>query len=303
MAERVATVAVRGSERTNWLPGFVLLSAIWGSSFVLIKVAVDAGVAPLWVALARCLFGAATLWGVCAVQRASLPRDLRTWGHAAVVALLLNAVPFTLFAYGETQVSSVLAGVWNATTPLTTLVFVLLLVPQENPTPRRIVGLLIGFGGVLVVLGVWHGVGGGVLVGSLACLGATTCYGAGFAYTRRFFSGRTESAAALTTVQLTCATAQLALGAVVFGSVPRWPGLTAVGALVLLGAVGTGLAFLLNLRVIRAAGSTIASTVTYATPLWSTALGAILLAEPVGWNTVLGGALVIAGVLFARSAR
>ncbi|MCI2416267.1 DMT family transporter [Saccharopolyspora sp. K220] len=303
MAKQVADVSARGTGQVTWLPGFVLLSAIWGSSFVLIRVAVDAGVAPLWVALARCLFGAAALCGVCAVQRASMPRDLRTWGHAAVVGLLLNAAPFTLFAYGETHVSSVLAGVWNATTPLTTLVFVLLLVPQENPTVRRMIGLLIGFGGVLVVLGVWHGVGGGVLVGSLACLGATTCYGAGFAYTRRFFSGRTESAAALTTMQLTCATAQLALGAVLFGSVPEWPGVTAVGSLVLLGAVGTGLAFLLNLRVIRAAGSTIASTVTYVTPLWSTALGAILLAEPVGWNTVLGGALVIAGVLFARSAR
>ncbi|WP_223839440.1 DMT family transporter [Saccharopolyspora pogona] len=251
----------------------------------------------------RCLFGAVALWLVCAAQRVPVPHDPRTWGHAAVVALLLNAVPFTLFAYGETHVSSVLAGVWNATTPLTTLVFVLLLVPQEKPTARRMVGLLIGFGGALVVLGVWRGVGGGVLVGSLACLTATTCYGAGFAYTRRFFSGRAESATALTAVQLTCATTQLALAAAVVGSVPAWPGATAFGSLVLLGAVGTGLAFLLNMRVIRAAGSTIASTVTYLTPLWSTALGGVLLAEPVGWNTLLGGALVIAGVLFARTSR
>ncbi len=244
MAERLVESAERGTER--WLPGFVLLSAIWGSSFVLIKVAVDAGVAPVWVALARCLFGASALWLVCAAQRVPVPRDPRTWGHAAAVAFLLNAVPFTLFAYGETQVSSVLAGVWNATTPLTTLVFVLLLVPQEKPTARRMVGLLIGFGGALVVLGVWRGVGGGVLVGSLACLAATTCYGAGFAYTRRFLSGRAESATALTAVQLTCATTQLALAATVVGAVPAWPGATAFGSLVLLGAVGTGLAFLLR---------------------------------------------------------
>ena len=287
---------------TRWAPGFVLLSAIWGSSFVLIKVAVDAGVAPVWVALWRCFFGALALWLFCLVQRVRLPRSRRLWAHAAIVAGLHNAVPFTLFAFGETQVSSVLAGVWNATTPLTTLVFVLFLVPDEHPTRRRLLGLLIGFSGVLVVLGVWRGIEGGLLVGSLACLGATTFYGAGFAYTKRFFSGGSESASALIAMQLGCATVELAVVSPVLGGAPIWPGATAAACLVLLGAVGTGIAFLLNMRVIRVAGSTIAATVTYVTPLWSTALGAILLAEPVGWNTAVGGALVIAGVVFARSA-
>jgi drug/metabolite transporter (DMT)-like permease len=288
---------------TRWAPGFVLLSAIWGASFALIKVAVDAGVAPVWVALWRCLFGALALWVVCLAQRASLPRDWRTWGHAAVVAALLNAAPFALFAYGETHVSSVLAGIWNATTPLTTLVFVLVLVPAEHPTTRRALGLLLGFVGVLVVLGVWRGVDGGLLFGSLACLAATTCMGAGFAYTRRFFSGRAESASVLSAVQITCATVELALVSPVVGGGPTWPGLGVGVCLVVLGAVGTGVAYILNLTVIRAAGSTIASTVTYVIPLWSTLLGAVLLAEPIGWNTVAGGVVVIAGVLFTRGAR
>jgi drug/metabolite transporter (DMT)-like permease len=285
----------------RWAAKFVALSAIWGSSFALIKVAVDAGVSPLWVALWRCLFGALTLWAICLVQRVAVPRDRRTWGHACVVAVLLNAVPFALFAYGETQVSSVLAGVWNATTPLTTLVFVLALVREEHPTRRRALGLLLGFVGVLIVLGVWRGAGGGLLAGSLACLAATTCYGAGFACTRRFFSGGRHTASALSAVQITCATAQLALITPVVSGGPVWPGARAAAALVVLGAVGTGLAYVLNLDVIRAAGSTIASTVTYVTPLWSTLLGALLLAEPVGWNTVVGGALVIGGVLFTRA--
>jgi drug/metabolite transporter (DMT)-like permease len=267
---------------TRWMPGFVLLSAIWGASFALIKVAVDAGVAPVWVALWRCLFGALALWVICLTQRAPIPRGRRTWGHAAVVAALLNAAPFTLFAYGETQVSSLLAGIWNATTPLTTLMFVLVLVPKEHPTTRRVLGLLLGFAGVLVVLGVWRAVDGGLLFGSLACLAATTCYGAGFAYTRRFFSGRAESASALSAVQITCATVELALITPLIGDAPTWPGLGASASLVMLGAVGTGVAYILNLTVIRAAGSTIASTVTYVTPLWSTLLGAVLLAEPTG---------------------
>jgi drug/metabolite transporter (DMT)-like permease len=182
-----------------------------------------------------------------------------------------------------------------------TLVFVLALVPQERATPVRLLGLLLGFVGVLCVLGGWRGLSGGTLAGGLACLGATTCYGAGFAYTRRFFSGRGGSATALTALQLGWATAELALVTPFVDGAPGWPGASAAAALALLGVVGTGYAFILNLRVIRAAGPTVASTVTYVIPLWSTALGAVLLNEPVGWNTVVGGALVVAGVLVTRA--
>ncbi len=288
------------SETARWAPAFVTLSVIWGSSFALIKVAVDAGVTPMWVALWRCVFGALALLVVCGVRRAALPRDRAAWGHAFVVAVLANAAPFALFAFGETRVSSVLAGVWNATTPLTTLVFVLVVVPLERPTLGRLLGLLVGFAGVLVVLGVWDGPAGATVTGSLACLGATTCYGAGFAYTRRFFSGRPESAAALSAVQIVCAAVELALVTPVISGAPSWPGAGAFAALVVLGAGGTGIAFVMNLGVIRSAGPTVASTVTYLTPLWSTLLGALLLSEPLGWNTVAGGFVVIAGVLLAR---
>jgi drug/metabolite transporter (DMT)-like permease len=289
--------------QTRWMSRYVALSAIWGSSFVLIKVAVDAGVTPVWVALWRCLFGALTLLAICLTSRTPIPRDWRTWGHATVAAVLLNTVPFTLLSYGETQVSSVLAGVLNATTPLAALVFGLLLIPDERSTPRRVFGLLVGFCGVLVVLGVWRGVDGNLLAGSLACLGATACYGAGFAYTRRFISGLRVSASALSAMQVTCATVQLALVALWSGAGPNWPGVDAAICLLGLGVVGTGIAYIMNLTVIRAAGSTIAATVTYVMPLWSTVLGAVLLAEPLGWNTVVGGAMVIAGVLVAQRAR
>ncbi|WP_245886229.1 DMT family transporter [Umezawaea tangerina] len=279
---------------------FVLLSAIWGSSFALIKVAVDAGVPPVQVALARCLFGALALWAICAAQGAAVPRDRRTWGHAAVVAVLLNTVPFTLLAFGESKVDSVLAGVLNATTPLTTLAFTLLVVPGERVTRTRLAGLLLGFAGVLVLLGVWRGLDGDVLVGGLACLAATTCYGAGFAYTRRFFSGGPHRASALSALQMTCATVQLGLAAPVLSGTLAWPGAHAVLALVVLGAVGTGYAYVINLDLIREAGPTLAASVTYVTPLWSTALGAVLLGEPVGWHTFLGGAVVIGGIVLTR---
>ncbi|MEV0402581.1 DMT family transporter [Actinoallomurus sp. NPDC050550] len=292
----------RPGETARWVPGFVVLSVIWGASFALIKVAIEAGVPPMWVAFWRCLFGLVALGVVCAVRREAPPRDRRLWAHALVVAALLNAVPFALFSYAETHVSSVVAGVVNGATPLTTLLFAVALIPSERPTLRRSLGLLTGFGGVLLVLGAWRGLGGAT-VGSLACLGATVCYGAGFTYTRRFFSGRTESAAVLSAVQILCATAELAAVTPLWAGPPAWPGAGAATALVVLGAVGTGLAYILNLGVIRAAGPTVAATVTYLTPLWSTLLGAVLLSEPLGWNTVTGGLVILTGVIVARSRR
>ncbi|MEU9073284.1 DMT family transporter [Kitasatospora sp. NPDC048538] len=285
----------------RWLPGFVALSAIWGASFALIKVAVEAGVPPVWVAFWRCALGAATLWAILLLRRGGAPRDRALWGHSAVVAVLLNSVPFTLFSFGETRVSSVLAGVLNATTPLFTLLFAVLVVPQERrPGVRRLCGLAVGFAGVLTVLGVWRGIGSGEAVGGLACLAAACCYGAGFAYLRRFLSGRPESVVALSAVQITCATAESAVIAPLAAGAPHWPGAGGAGALLVLGAVGTGLAYLLNLGLVRTAGTGVASAVTYVMPLWSTALGAVLLAEPVGWNALVGGALVVAAVALTR---
>ncbi|MFD5461549.1 DMT family transporter [Kitasatospora sp. NPDC127059] len=286
----------------RWWPGFVALSVIWGASFALIKVAVDAGVPPVWVALWRSLLGATTLWAVLLLRGGRAPRDRALWGHSAAVAVLLNTVPFTLFSFGETRVSSVLAGVMNATTPLFALLFAVLTVPEERrPGARRLAGLALGFVGVLTVLGVWRGLGAGELTGALACLAAACCYGAGFAYLRRFLSGRPETATTLSAAQITCATVELALIAPAAGGAPHWPGGAAATALLVLGALGTGLAYLLNLGLVRAAGTAVASAVTYVMPLWSTALGAALLAEPVGWNALAGGVLVVAAVVLTRS--
>lgn len=105
--------------RVRWEAQFGLLAAIWGFSFLFIKVG-DQSLAPLQVALARVLFGSATLLLVLAIRREALPRGWRLWIHLATAAFLVNVVPFSLFAYGETQVTSVAAGIWNATTPLLT---------------------------------------------------------------------------------------------------------------------------------------------------------------------------------------
>lgn len=283
----------------GWHVPFVGLAAIWGASFLFIKVAVD-DLPPLLIALARCALGATVLLAVLAVRREGLPRSPRVWGHLAVVALLANAVPFTLFAAAEQHISSVLAGLWNATTPLLTLAVVVVALPQERPTAARVGGLLIGFLGVVVVLGPWQGVGGAQLAGQLMCLGATTGYGLAFPYLRRTLSGRPESALSMSAGQLLCATAMLAVAAPLAGPVDG-VGIDTAGSMLALGALGTGLAYVLNFTIIRRAGATIASTVTYVIPLFSTALGIVVLGERPTWNEALGALVVLAGVACAQA--
>jgi drug/metabolite transporter (DMT)-like permease len=232
--------------------------------------------------------------------------DWRVLAHAAVTALLLNTVPFVLLAYGETRVSSVEAGVLNAATPLFTVIFAILLIPSERPGRWRLVGLALGLVGVSVVLGVWQLTPEGsavVLLGGLCCLGAAMCYGAGFAYTRRHLTGLPLPAATVAALQVSCATVELALAAPLIGGAPGTPGrhgAAVVGALAVLGVLGTGVAYLLNTRLVRTAGATVASTVTYAIPVWSTGIGAVLLGEAVGWSTVVGGVLVVAAIALTR---
>ncbi len=143
----------------TWQLQFALTSAIWGSSFLFIKV-LDRHWPALWVAFGRILLGAVTLALLVVLRRERFPTDRRLWLHSVVAAALFNAVPFSLFAFGEKHVSSVMAGLWNATTPLWVLVVLLLAFPEERPTRRRLVGIGTGFLGVALLLGPWRGLGG-----------------------------------------------------------------------------------------------------------------------------------------------
>ena len=275
-----------------WRLQFVLLATIWGSSFLCIKV-LGEDWAPLHVALGRVSLGALFLVGVLVVRRDALPRGRVVWGHLAVVGLLMNALPFTLFAYGETKISSVLAGLWNATTPLMTLLVVLVLMREERPDRRRLAGLAGGFAGVTLLLGPWKGLGGDQLLGHVACLAAAACYGMGLPDTRRHLSGRPEGGVSLAAAQLLCATAMLAVLAPLAGAPTTALGADAVVSLAVLGILGSGVAYVLTHAIIRAAGPTTFSTVTYLIPVVSTALGVAVLSEPLGWNEPAGAAIVL----------
>ncbi|WDZ87941.1 DMT family transporter [Micromonospora cathayae] len=286
----------------DWLPGFVLLAAIWGSSFLFIKIGVRE-LHPLYVTLGRVAAGAATLLVVLAVLRDRLPRDPRLWLHLTVVAAFGVAIPFTLFGYGEQRIPSMLAGIWNATTPLVVLPMAVLVFRTERLTVRRAVGLALGFVGVLVVLGVWQGLGGVAFTGQLMCFGAAACYGLSIPYQKRFIAGRTESGLSLSAAQLLLATVQLAVVSPLVAGAPPMPtalSLDVVASVLALGAFGTGLAFVINLHNIRVVGASTASTVTYLIPVFAVLIGAVVLDETPTWHQPVGALIVLLGVAVSQ---
>jgi len=275
-----------------------VLALIWGCSFLFIKIAVG-GLVPLQVAFGRMLLGALVLAAVVAARRDPWPSSARVWGHLAVLGLVSNAVPFTLFAVGEQRVSSGLAGVFNATTPLWTALLALPLLPAERLTPRRLAGLLLGFAGVLVLLAPWRPSlthRPGAVAGEVACLLAAASYGLAFVYTRRYLQDTGLTVPVLAASQLACGTVELGLAVLVAGrAAPRLDGGIAA-ALLALGVVGTGLAYLLNFALVRDVGATRASTVTYLIPLVAVTLGLLALGERLAWTELAGMAVVLAGV-------
>lgn len=286
----------------RWLPPMVLLAMIWGSSFLFIKVAVSE-LPPLYVALGRVASGALALLLFLVVRRDRLPRQAAFWAHNAVVSVFGIAVPFTLFAYGEQRISSVLAGIWNSMTPLVVLPLAVFAFRTEKLTLRRVVGLSLGLAGAMVLLGVWRGVGGSSLAGQLMCLGAASGYGVAIPYTKRFISPRAESGLAMSACQLVVASVILGVAApLVTGSVPDLAALSprVVASVLTLGAVGTGFAFVIHMRNIRFVGASVASMVTYIIPVFATLIGVLVLHERLSWFQPVGAVLVLVGVALSQ---
>lgn len=295
---------MRSLRSAPWPVWFFALGLIWGCSFLFIKLGLEA-LTPVGVAFGRLTIGAVTMLLIARATGTRLPRARRTWGYLALVALLFCSIPFTLFAWGETQVSSILAGIINACTPLATLVIVLSAFPEERPTRERIVGLGIGFLGVLVVVGVWEGIGGSELAGVLACIAAITCYGLAFPLTRRHLVGSGNGPIAIAAAQVTLAALFLlpvAAASTLLGSpiVTGPPSAATIAGMLALGGLGSGVAYVLNTHIVSVAGGTVASSVTYVTPLVSVAAGALLLGEPLTWHEPVGGAVVLLGVAISQ---
>lgn len=274
------------------------LGGIWGTSFLLIKIALE-GLPPLGIALGRCVAGALTLWAYVLLRRRPVPRAAGVWARMALVGLVANALPFALFAWGELHVTSGVAGVYNATTPLFTLAIAIAFLPNERATAERVAGLLLGFAGIVVVLGPWRGIGDNSVLGQLACLAAGASYGVGLVHVRRVISPMRLDVVAQTACQLTAAAVMLAVATPLAGGDVdlTW---RVSGAVLALGALGTGLALIVYNGLIHDIGPTSTSLVTFVVPVIAVALGAVVLDEPLTWNLFAGAAVVVAGVALAE---
>ncbi|MFF2848193.1 DMT family transporter [Streptomyces sp. NPDC058001] len=297
-----ATAAPARRRPLDWRLRFGALSLIWGFSFLLIKVGTH-GYAPFQVTLGRLAFGTAVLAVALLVKRERLPRGARTWGHLAVSAFLLNAVPFSLFAYAELTVPSTLAGICNATSPLWGMALSLVALSEDRPTRRRVAGLGIGFLGVLTVLGAWQGFQGLDFKGTAMALLASLSYPIGWIYVRRTLAGSPHSNLSLTGGQLLLATVQLAVVTPLFTSLPTRFAVVPLLAIVVLGALGTGLALLMQYGLVAEVGPTTGQMVTYFIPVIATAAGVAILGEPLSWSTPVGAVIIIAGAALTQSRR
>jgi len=255
---------------------------------------------PAQIVLGRLVAAAVVMLPVLAVRGQRLPRHLAPWAHLVAMAVITNIAPYFLFAWGEERITSSLAGVVNATTPLFTLLLAVT-TRTERLTLLRALGLPLGFAGVVVLAAPWHGHGlGGSLLGIGASLLASGCYAAGYVYARRFLTGRALPALVLSTGQMLAGSVLLGAVAPVVASQPLTLTPSVVTSVVVLGVLGTGIAYVLNYRLIEAEGATAASTVTYLIPIVAVALGVIVLSEPATWNLLAGAAIILVSVALSE---
>ncbi|GAA2566250.1 DMT family transporter [Microbacterium binotii] len=279
---------------------FVLTGIIWGSSFLFMKVALG-GLSPAQVAWSRLVLGAVTLGIFVAVRRETLPRRLVVWMHMLVLALSFCVVPFLLFSWAQQHVTSGLASIYNATTPIMTAVMAWAVFRVEKLRIIQIAGILIGILGVMVIIAPWQGLAPDQsLIAQFAILGATACYGFSLAYMRRFTSDSGMSPLVFSFLNIGIAAVIMLVLTPFIALTPVRLDAAIIVCLVLLGCLGTGVAYIWNQNVLRAWGPTRASTVTYITPVVGVVLGAVVLGETVSWNEPAGALVVFLGILLAQ---
>jgi drug/metabolite transporter (DMT)-like permease len=282
--------------KTAHLLQLLLLSAVWGVSFLLIRIAGDS-FPPLWVALLRCSSGALLLWSVMFFGRRSLPpRSLLPW--LLPVALFNNAIPFTFFAWGERTIPSSTAAVVNATTPIWTLL-ISLAVQRGHATARMIAGVLLSFAGVvLVVYG--HAAGeetpsgrAGLALGVALVVMASLCYAIATVMAKAKLKG--IDPIGLATTQLTLASLLL-LPMALAGAHPAAVRASSIAAIATLGLAGSGIAYLLYYNLLAHVSATHVAAVTYLLPIWGLFWG-LLAHESIGWTAFFGVVVVVCGLV------
>jgi drug/metabolite transporter (DMT)-like permease len=276
------------------------MALIWGSSFLF--TALSLRFLPFYgVAFWRTFLGGAAMFGLVFLLKLQLPKGTQ-WFHLWVAGVLMSAIPFALFSFAQQSTTSSLAAIIGATTPIFTLLAILTIYRTEKVTIIATIGLAVGLIGVAITLGIWEGFGQNDPLAIGALVLATISYGIGGPYIRKYvtpmnLSGTSSAAAQVSTSALTLLPFYLFTGPL-FTSSPSMESLLAILAL---GVLGSGFAYRLFHDVVKAAGSTVALTVTFTNPVLATIWGILLLGEELHWYEPIGGAVVILGAWLAQN--
>ena len=276
------------------------MALIWGSSFYFIELSLRFTTA-LGVAFWRSLLGAITMISIALILKNALPKKRQQWFHIWIGGLFMSALPFALYAYAQQQTTSILAAIINATTPVFTVLSILFLFKAQKPNLIAIFGLLIGLIGVGVTLGIWQGFGEKDLLSIAALLVASASYGIGAPYIRKNVTPMNLPPTSVAGVQVLTSALSLLPFYVLTGPLfTAAPKLDSLISLLLLGALGTGIAYWLFHQIVAAAGSAVANTVTYTNPVIATVWGILLLGEPLHWYEPVGGLVVLLGAYLTQ---
>ncbi len=304
---------------------FLSLAAIWGSSFLWIAIALDEGVAPLTIVALRTLFAGLLLTVVLLVRGGRLPLRWNLWKRMLLLGAINVVIPFALIAWGQQYIPSGMASILNAMVPLFTIVFAAIALADEHITAAKLGGLGVGFVGVIVLaLPSVEAASADedaalAVVGMLAVAGAGAFYGIASVYTRRRLTGmpiieqpdgsrRAPLPVEISLGSTVSAFLMVSVLALVFerpeGGLLALPesSLGWIG-LVWLGALGTGLAYLLYFRILERWGATRSTLVTYLIPVVAIALGFIVLGERLLIQELVGAVLIIGGVVLVNGSR
>lgn len=276
------------------------LALLWGSSFVWIKLSLR-GLTPTQILVTRLALGASTLLVILRARGERLPSDRATWLHLVCAALFGNVVPYLLFAVAEQQVDSGVAGMLNATTPLWTVVLAVATRQHRHPSIMQFVGVVVGLVGTALIFAPWTAGTQFTSRGALLCLLAATSYAISYVYIARFLATTGNNPLALSAGQLLAATGPALLALPTFDGLraPHWR-VDAIASVVILGVLGTGLAYVLNYRIISDDGAIAASVVIYLLPVVAIILGAVMLGESLTGHALLGVLVVLVGVATTR---
>jgi len=290
-----AGALARTASRADWLV-FLGLGFLWGSSYLFIKIGVEAGLAPFTLIMARLFIGFLLLAAVVIVAREALPRQRVMYLHLIVMALINIVVPFALITWAEGFVESSLAATLNAPVPLFVVLIAPLILADERLTGTKLVGVALGLLGVVVLVGFDPGsLGRNDFVAELALVGSCFAYAVGAVYARRFVKGLRPMIPAVS--QVGFALVIVTVLAFVFENPLASPiTVDTLVAVIWLGLFGSGLAYLVYFRLLRNWGAGRTALVAYELPVWGIALGFLVLGEPLQASLLVGTALVIAGI-------